>query len=112
MLAVMESEPALEGPLPLLVAFVTAAPFRQWNVTVRVAPAITDPAGVPLFELSSAAWLAIVAMAPPDGGIADTPLTAPGPLPAPSPMVFAVVCWYEDTAIRNACRTELVTASR
>src|SRR6266851_3802727 len=112
MLAVMESEPALEGPLPLLVALVTAAPFRQWTVTVKVAPAITDPAGVPLFELSSAAWLAIVAMAPPDGGIADTTVTARGPPPVPAHMLFAVVCWYEDTAMRKACRTELATASR
>src|SRR6266849_3269985 len=112
MLAVMASDPALEGPLPLLVALVTAAPFKQWNVTLKVAPAITDPAGVPLLELSSAAWLAIVVMAPPAGGIADTTVTATGPLPVPAHMLFAVACWYEDTAMRRACRTELVTASR
>jgi hypothetical protein len=92
MLAVTESDPGSEGPPPLLVAFVTAAPFKQWKVTLNVAPASTDPAGVPLFELSSAAWLAIVAMAPPAGGIADTSVTATGPLPVPAQMLFAVVC--------------------
>ena len=112
MLAVTESDPVSEGPAPLLVAFVMAAPFKQWNVTLKVAPARTDPAGVPLLELSSAAWLAIVMMAPPDGGIADTTVTATGPLPVPAQMLFAVVCWYEDTAMRRAWRTELVTASR
>src|SRR5258708_20633582 len=111
MLAVTESDPALDGPPPLLVALVTAAPFRQWNVTLRVAPASTEPAAVPLLELSSAAWLAIVAMAPPEGGIADTTVTATGPLPLPEQTLFAVVCSYEETAMRSAWRTELVTAS-
>src|SRR5258706_11971253 len=92
MLAVTESDPAFEGPPPLLVALVMAAPFRQWNVTLNVATASTDPAGVPLLELSSAAWLAIVAMAPPDGGIAETTVTATGPLPVPAQILFAVVC--------------------
>src|SRR5450759_2306191 len=112
MLAVIESDPALEGPAPFPVALVTATPFKQWNVTVKVAPAITDPAGVPLLELSSAAWLAMVVMALPDGGIADTTVTATGPPPVPAHTLLAVFCWYDDTAMRRACRTALVTASR
>ena len=112
MLAVTESDPASDGPPPLLVALVTAAPFKQWKVTLNVAPASTDPAGVPLLELSSAAWLATVMMAPLAGGIAETTVTATGPLPVSAQMLFAVLCWYEETAIRRAWRTELVTASR
>src|SRR5450756_2171727 len=92
MVAVTESDPGLDGPSPLLVALVIAAPFKQWNVMVKVAPAMTDPAGVPLFELSSAAWLAMVVMAPPDGGIADTTVTVIGPPPVPAQMLFAVLC--------------------
>ncbi len=91
-LAVTESDPGLDGPCPLLVALVTAAPFRQWNVTLKVAPAMTELAGVPLLELSSAAWFAMVVMAPPEGGIADTTVTATGPPPVPAQMLFAVLC--------------------
>src|SRR4029077_6244925 len=54
MVAVIESAPGLRGPRPLAFAWVTAAPLRQWKMTVSVAPAITEPAGVPLLELSSA----------------------------------------------------------
>ncbi len=81
MVAVIESEPALCGPLPLAVALVIAALLRQWKVTDKVAPAMTEPAGVPLVELSSAASLAMVEMAPPDGGIGEMTVTASGPLP-------------------------------
>src|SRR5260370_19694334 len=109
MVAVTEPDPALDGPPPLLVALVTAAPFRQWNVTLRVAPASTDPAAVPLLELSSAAWLAIVAMAPPEGGIADTTVTATGPLPLPAQTLFALVCCYDATAMSRTWRHALVT---
>jgi len=106
--AVIESEPGSAGPLALPVALVIAAPLRQWKVMVSVAPAMTDPAGVPSLELSSAAWLAIVAMAPPAGGIGEVTVTASGPLQIAS----AVLCWYLETAMRSDCRTELVTASR
>jgi len=81
-------------------------------VTVKVAPARTDPAAVPSFELSSAAWLAMVPMTPPDGGSGEVTETARGPPPVPAQTLSAVVCWEEDTAMRSACRTEFVTASR
>src|SRR6266849_1133985 len=110
MVAVIESE--LCGPLPLAVALVIAALLRQWKVTDKVAPAMTEPAGVPLVELSSAASLAMVEMAPPDGGIGEMTVTASGPLPVPAQTASAVACWPGETATRNACRTELATASR
>ena len=112
MVAVIESEPGSEGPLPLPVALVIATPFRQWKVTVSVAPAIAEPAGVPSLELSSAAWLAIVTTCPPDGGTAEVTVIATGPPLVLAHTALAVVCWYEDTAMRSDWRTELVTASR
>ena len=90
--AVIESEPGLDGALLLAVAFVIAAPFRQWNVTESVAPAITEPASVPSFELSSAAWFAMVAIAPPEGGTAEVTVTATGPPPVPAHTLSAVEC--------------------
>ena len=92
MVAVMVSDPAFVGACPLLVALVIAAPFRQWKVIIKVAPASTDPAGVPLLELSRAAWFAMVTMGPPEGGIADVTVTARGPPPVPEQMLFAVLC--------------------
>lgn len=77
--AVMESEPGSAGPCPLPVALVMATPSRQWKVTAMVAPARTVPAGVPSFELSGAAWLAMVTIWPPEGGNADVTVTASGP---------------------------------
>src|SRR5712692_398700 len=111
-LAVTESDPASWGPLPLAVTLVMAAPLRQWNVIESVEPAITEPAGVPSFELSSAAWLAMVTMGPPDGGMGELTVTANGPLPVAAQTLSAVECWSGETATRSACRTELPTASR
>src|ERR1700686_644288 len=112
MLAVTESDPTLEGLPPLPVALVMAAPFKQWNATARVAPAVTDPAGGPSWELSRDAWFAMVVLDPPEGGIELTTVTATGPPPDPEQIALAVGCWYWETAMRSACRTELVTASR
>ncbi len=92
MVAVMESEPGSVGPLPFDVTLVTAAPFKQWKVTLTVAPAMTEPAGVPSFELSSAAWFAMVAIGPPAGGTDDATVTATGPLPVPAQTLSAVLC--------------------
>ncbi len=92
MVAVIESEPGSDGPLPFPVAFVIAAPFKQWNVMLIDAPAIAEPAGVPSFELSSAAWLAMVTIEPPDGGMADVTTTATGPPLVPAQTESAVLC--------------------
>src|SRR3979409_1679268 len=110
MLTVTESEPGSNGPPPLLVLLVTAAPAMQWNVTLMVAPLITEPDGAPLFELSSAALLTIVAMDTPPGMPELTVTAVAAPVPAQMASVFA--CWVGDTAMRSACRVELVTASR
>ena len=64
-LTVTESEPGSRGPAPLLVAFVMTAPARQWKVTLMVPPLITEPAAVPLLELSSDARLTIDEIEPP-----------------------------------------------
>src|SRR5690348_7939452 len=90
--AVMESEPGSAGPRPLPVAFVMATPLRQWKVTAIVAPARTVPAGVPSFELSSAAWLAMVTIWPPDGGTAVVTVTASGPPLVAAHTPLAVAC--------------------
>lgn len=92
MVAVIESEPGFVGPAPLPVALVMPALFKQWNVTLMVAPAIVDPEGVPSLELSRAAWLAMVAMGPPAGGIEETTVTAVGPPPVPAHTRSAVAC--------------------
>ena len=81
-------------------------------MTLRVEPASTEPDGVPSFELSSDAWLAMVTICPPEGGIADVTVTASGPPLVPPHTLSAVPCWYDETAMRSAWRTELVTASR
>src|SRR5712692_8617067 len=70
---------------------------------MSVEPAITDPAGVPLFELSRAAWLAMVTMGPPDGGMGELTVTASGPLPVLAQMASAVACWSGDTATPSDC---------
>jgi hypothetical protein len=88
--------------LPLVVALVTAAPFKQWNVTLNVAPEIDEPAGAPVLELSSAAKFAIVARLPPLGGIGEVVVTATGPPEVLAQMVFAVDCWDAETATRSA----------
>ncbi len=97
--AVMESEPGSDGPRPLVVALVMAAPFKQWKVTLSVAPAITEPAGVPSFELSSEAWFAMVAIGPPPGGTAEVTVTAIGPLPVPAHTPSAALCWCDRLAV-------------
>ena len=61
-------------------------------MTLSVAPAITEPAGVPSFELSSAAWFAMVTIDPPDGGIAEVTVTATGPPLVLAHTLFAVLC--------------------
>jgi hypothetical protein len=110
--AVIESDPGLEGGPLFPVALVIPAPLRQWNVSEIVAPAITDPAAVPSFELSSAAWLAIVDIEPPAGGSGELTVIATGPPLVPAQTASAVECWYCETAMRRAWRAELVTASR
>jgi hypothetical protein len=92
MLTAIESDPALDGPLPSLVALITPALARQWNVTVIEAPLITDPAGVPLLELSSEARLAMVVTEVAPGGKAVVTEVATGPAPAEAQTVFAVAC--------------------
>ena len=110
---VTESEPGDEGPAPFAVALVTPAPLMRWKVTLKVAPETTEPDGVPLLELSSAAWFATVATElPPAAGSAVVTVTAVGPLPVPAHTLLAVLCWYEDTAMRSAWRAEFVTDSR
>jgi hypothetical protein len=54
----------------------------------------------------------MVVMEPPDGGTGEVTVTATGPPPVPAHTLLAVLCWYEDTAIRSAWRVELVTDSR
>ena len=110
-LTVTESEPGSSGPAPLLVALVMTLPARQWNVTLMVPPLITEPAAVPLLELSSDAMLTIDAIGLPPGGIAVVTVTAEGP-PAPAQTASAVECCAGETAMRSAWRAELVTASR
>jgi len=56
--------------------------------------------------------LAIVPIVPPDGGSGDDTETAIGPPLVDAHTLSAVPCWYEDTAMRSAWRTEFVTASR
>jgi len=106
-----ESEPGSSGPAPLLVAFVTAAPARQWKVTLTVAPVITEPDGAPLLELSNDALFAIVAIALAPAGMEAVTVTAAGP-PTPAQTASAVACCAGETATRSACRVEFVTASR
>ena len=88
--------------MPLVVALVTAAPFKQWNVTLKVAPEIDEPAGAPVLELSRAASFAIVARLPPLGGTGDVTVTASGPAEVLAHIVFAVDCWDAETATRSA----------
>jgi hypothetical protein len=85
-------------------------PARQWKVTLMVPPLITEPAAVPLLELSSDAMFTIDAIELPPGGIAVDTVTADGP-PAPAHTASAVACCDGDTAMRRAWRAELVTAS-
>src|ERR1700686_4908573 len=108
MVAVTESDPGSDGPLPFPFSLVITSPPRQWNVTLRVAPERTVPAAVPSFELSSAAWFAIVTIEPPAGGMGEVTVLATGPPLVLEQTVLAVGCWYWDTAIRSAWRTELV----
>jgi hypothetical protein len=55
---------------------------------------MTEPAGVPLLELSSDAWLAIVAIDEPAvGGSAEVTVTATGPPPVPAHTLLAALCW-------------------
>ena len=110
-LTVTESDPGSSGPAPLLVALVMTLPARQWKVTLMVPPLITEPAAVPLLELSSDAMLTIDAIGLPPGGIAVVTVTAEGP-PAPAQTASAVACCVGETAMRSAWRAELVTASR
>ena len=100
-LTVTESEPGSRGPAPLLVALVMTFPARQWKVTLMVPPLITEPAAVPLLELSSDAMLTIEAIELPPGGIDVVTVTADGP-PAPAQTASAVACWDGDTAMRSA----------
>jgi hypothetical protein len=91
-LTVTESEPGSVGPFPLDVALVMAAPFKQWKVTLKVAPEIEEPAGDPVLELSRAAELAMVAMGPPLGGIGEVTVVATGPPAVLEHAVLAVLC--------------------
>lgn len=52
----------------------------------------SDTAGEPVLELSSAASLAMVVIAPPEGGMVEVTVTASGPLAVLEHTLSAVDC--------------------